>query len=163
MYDVFITNWDQRVAWLNDSTRWRRMKEYRFDDWCTDARQLVRETKRNSMLLRFPAGEANNWKRMGGGGPVESGRVGEHGVNYFPCASMGLKPPRLDVAQGTRASDSCLLPSSLHYRWSSMLEEPGLRCPPQDENVLDLSSVMILTRHRHWDYPPLLRWRRIHN
>lgn len=112
---------NQSVVLLNDLSRWRRMEKHRFDDWCTDARhRSIRwsATKRNSML--FGPRRGSEWLEAGSrqvGGPANTGLI------TFRAPQWGWNR-RLDVARGTRASDSCLLPSSLHYRWSSMLEEP---------------------------------------
>jgi len=55
----------------------------------------------------------------------DRGQPANTGLITFRAPQWGWNR-RLDVARGTRASDSRLLPSSLHYRWSSMLQEPGL-------------------------------------
>lgn len=136
------------------------MEKRRFDEWRTDARQLdaVREAKRNSVLRPRRSG-----KRMTGSGSREVGGPANTGLITFRTPQWGWNH-RLDVARGTRASDSCLLPSSLHYRWSSMLEEcldfvvlSRMKmcriCPCNDSNTtspLGLSSLLrwhgILTR-----------------
>jgi len=114
-------DWNQSVCSIEWSTptRWRCMEKRRFDEWRTDAHQLdaVREAKRSSMLRPCRSG-----KRMTGNGSREVGGPANTGLITFRMPQWGWNC-RLDVARGTRASDSCLLPSSLHYRWSSMLEK----------------------------------------
>jgi len=57
---------------------------------------------------RVEAGDGGSMARRGG-------RPVNMGVNYFSCASMGLKPPARRCT-GTCASDSHPFASLLHYR-----------------------------------------------
>lgn len=88
--DSFIMDWNQCYAIRSEWSvliRWLCVKKRHFDEWRTDARQLD-----------GPRGEeefhasASPGKRMTGNRD-RGRRAGEHGVNYFSCASMGLKPP----------------------------------------------------------------------
>lgn len=65
------------------------MEKHRFVEWRTDARQLGGPRGEEEFHASATAGKANDGKPGGQDGMGAS----EHGVNYFPCASMGLKPP----------------------------------------------------------------------
>lgn len=59
-------------------------KHRRIDEWCASARQL--DGLRGEEEFYAGSGKAEV--------PCKRRRTaGKHGVNYFSCASMGLKPP----------------------------------------------------------------------
>lgn len=94
--------------------------------------------------------------RRGGGGV--NGAACEHGVNYFSCASMGLKPP---AQRGrVRVTAVCLLPYCIIDDGRCSRSNRVFLSTAEGKLLPDPSGVMILTRHHRWDYPPLLRHHR---
>lgn len=111
------TDWNQNFAWLSNSLRPRwhcgKVPSHRFDEWRIQMRQLDDVRGKEKFYAR-PDGQVT-----GRGEWEVRGQPANTGLITFRAPQWGWN--RLDVARGTRASDSCLLPFSLHYRWSSML------------------------------------------